>query len=114
LLGDEVLKGMTLVEQAKHLGDAGRLLEKSPKLAKAVSIGANALRQGTVGGAQTLAHGGTLGDAVTTGVVTGGTGAILEGAAQGVKAVKSFYYARRSNRRTRPKSCQRFDARRYT
>jgi len=89
-LGDEVLKGMTLVEQAKHLGDAGRLLEKSPKLAKAVSIGANALRQGTVGGAQTLAHGGTLGDAVTTGVVTGGTGAILEGASQGVKAVKSF------------------------
>ena len=50
LLGDEALKGMTLVEQAKHLGDAGRILEKSPKLAKAVEIGANALRQGTVGG----------------------------------------------------------------
>ncbi len=81
---------MTLVEQAKHLGDAGRLLEKSPKLAKAVSIGANALRQGTVGGAQTLAHGGTLGDAVTTGVVVGGTGATLETLGQGVKAVKNF------------------------
>jgi hypothetical protein len=90
LLGDEALKGMTLVEQAKHLGDAGRLLEKSPKLAKAVEIGANALRQGTVGGAQTLAHGGTLGDAVTTGVLVGGTGATFEGLGQGVKAVKSF------------------------
>src|ERR1700726_1439581 len=44
LLGDAALKGMTLVEQAKHLGDAGKLLEKSPKLAKAVEIGANALR----------------------------------------------------------------------
>jgi hypothetical protein len=90
LLGDEALKSLSLVEQAKHLGDAGRILEKSPKLAKAVSIGANALRQGTVGGAQTLAHGGTLGDAVTTGVVTGGLGAVAETAGQGVKAVKNF------------------------
>jgi hypothetical protein len=90
LLGDEALKGLSLVEKAKHLGDAGKLLEKSPKLAKAVEIGVNALRQGTVGGAQTLAHGGTVGDALTTGVVTGGTGALLEGLGQGVKAVKSF------------------------
>jgi hypothetical protein len=90
LLGDEALKGLSLVEKAKHLGDAGKLLEKSPKLAKAVEIGVNALRQGTVGGTQTLAHGGTIGDALTTGVVTGGTGAVLEGLGQGVKAVKSF------------------------
>jgi hypothetical protein len=90
LLGDEALKGLTLVEQAKHLGDAGRILEKSPKLAKAVEIGANALRQGTVGGAQTLAHGGTAGDAALTGALTGGTGAIIEGTGLGVKAVKNF------------------------
>ena len=90
VLGDEALKGLSLVEKAKHLGDAGKLLEKSPKLAKAVEIGVNALRQGTVGGAQTLAHGGTLGEALTTGAVVGGTGVILEGAGQGVKAVKNF------------------------
>src|SRR6266446_9640472 len=90
LLGDEALKGLSLVEQAKHLGDAGKLLEKSPKLAKAVSIGANALRQGSVGAAQTLAHGGTAGDAAVTGALTGGTGAILEGTGLGVKAVKNF------------------------
>jgi hypothetical protein len=90
LLGDEALKGLSLVEKAKHLGDAGRLLEKSPKLAKAVEIGANALRQGTVGGAQTLAHGGTVGDAVTTGAVTGIAGGTLETLGQGVKAVKNF------------------------
>jgi len=78
LLGDEALKSLSLVEQAKHLGDAGRLLQKSPKLAKAVEIGANALRQGTVGGAQTLAHGGTASDALTTGIATAGTGTVLE------------------------------------
>jgi len=90
LLGDEALKGMTLVEQAKHLGDAGRILEKSPKLAKAVEIGANALRQGTVGGAQTLAHGGTGQEALTTGAVIGATDVSLEGLGQGVKTFKNY------------------------
>src|SRR5207248_4125576 len=68
----------------------GKLLESSPKFAKAVEIGANAIRQGTVGGTQTLAHGGTAGEALTSGAVVGGTGLALEGAGQGIKAIKNF------------------------
>ncbi len=90
VVGDEALKSLSLVEKAKHLTTVAKLLESSPKIAKAVEIGANAMRQGTVGGAQTLAHGGTPEQALATGVVTGGTGLALEGAAQGVKAIKNF------------------------
>jgi hypothetical protein len=90
LVGDEALKGLSLAEKAKHLAGVAKVLETSPKAAKALEIGANALRQGTVGGTQTLAHGGTLEDAATTGLVTGGVGAALEGAGVGIKALKNF------------------------
>jgi hypothetical protein len=90
LVGDEALKGLSLAEKAKHLAGVAKVLETSPKAAKALEIGANALRQGTVGGTQTLAHGGTLEDAATTGLVTGGLGAAFEGAGVGIKAFKNF------------------------
>jgi len=90
VLGDEALKGLSLLEKAKHLGDVGKIIEKSPKIAKALDIGANALRQGAVGAGQTLAHGGTPGEALTSGALVGGTGLVLEGAGQSIKAIKNF------------------------
>ncbi len=90
ILGDEALKGLSLAEKAKHLTTVAKLLESSPKIAKAVEIGANAMRQGTVGGAQTLLHGGSPEQALATAVMTGGTGLALEGAGQTIKAVKNF------------------------
>src|SRR5207248_302841 len=53
-------------------------------------IGGNALLQGTVGAGQTLAHGGTAGEALTSGAIVGATGATFETAGEGVKALKSF------------------------
>jgi hypothetical protein len=90
VLGDEALKGLSLAEKAKHLETVAKILDKSPKIAKALELGANALRQGTVGAGQTLLHGGTPGEALGTGAFVGGTGLALEGTAQGVKALKTF------------------------
>jgi len=90
MTGDEALKSLGLSAKLTKLKKVAEFIEEYPRLAKAMHIGANAMRQGTVGGAQTLAHGGTPEQALTTGVVTGGTGLALEGAAQGVKAIKNF------------------------
>src|ERR1700687_6502686 len=90
VLGDEALKGLSLAEKANHLLGVSKVLESSPKIAKAVEIGANAMRQGTVGAGQTLLHGGTPEQAATTGLVTGGLGATFETAGVGIKAIKDF------------------------
>ena len=90
MTGDEALKSLGLSAKLSKLKKVAEFIEEYPRLAKAMHIGANAMRQGTVGGAQTLVHGGTPGEALATGVVTGGTGLALEGAGQGVKAIKNF------------------------
>src|SRR6266480_841915 len=90
MAGDAALKNLNLGARFAKLGKIATLLDEHPVLAKAVEIGGNALRQGTVGAGQTLAHGGTAGEALTSAVVVGGTGAIFETAGQGVKALKNF------------------------
>lgn len=74
--GDEALKGLTAADK---LGVAQKIInfaEKAPKWAsKALDIGLAALRQGTVGGAQTIAKGGTADEAAETGGVVAGTSA---------------------------------------
>ena len=90
MAGDAALKNLNLGARFAKLGKIATLLDEHPVLAKAVEIGGNALRQGTVGAGQTLAHGGTAGEALASGVIVGGTGLAIEGVGQGVKAIKNF------------------------
>ena len=64
-----------------------RGLDCHPVIAKIIDIGLNSLRTGTVGTAQALGKGESLPEAAKSGAVAAGTGAVLEGATEGVKAL---------------------------
>jgi hypothetical protein len=87
---DAALKGLSWAQKLQKLGKIADLLEAHPALAKLSTVGFNALRQGTVGAAQTAVHGGSAEDAATTGALTAATGGALEVAGEGVQAVKNF------------------------
>jgi hypothetical protein len=61
-----------------------KLAQLHPAMAKIFGIGLNAVRNGTVGTAQGLARGQTLGQALETGAIAAGTGAAFEGGAEGI------------------------------
>jgi len=90
IAGDQALKGLTWAQKFQKLGKIAELLEAHPTLAKISNIGFNAIRQGTVGAAQTAVHGGSAEDAATTGAVTAATGGAFELAGEGLGAVKNF------------------------
>ncbi len=79
-LGDEALKGLSLTDKLKQATQLTQLVEKYPTIAKALHIGASAMRMSAVGTAQGLAHGEPLGQAAESGAVTGLAGGTLEGA----------------------------------
>ncbi len=88
LLGDEALKGLPLAEKLKQASGVAKIFEGSPRLMKAVQLGAEALRQGTVQGAQTLARtGGDAGEAAKEGATMAATSGVLGAAGAGVGAV---------------------------
>jgi len=91
-LGDEALKGLSLADKLKAASGVAQVFEKSPKLMKAVQIGADAMknypkateivgeamRQGAVQGTQTLAKtGGDVGEAAKEGATMAGTSGVL-------------------------------------
>jgi hypothetical protein len=78
--GDEALKGASMLTKINELKPLAEAMKKSPILTRILG---NAVRQGTVGTGQSLAHGNTLGTALTTGAVAGGGGAAVEGLATG-------------------------------
>ncbi len=77
MAGDAALKNLNLGARFAKLGKIATLLEEHPVLAKAVEIGGNALRTGTVTGTQTLAHGGTAEEALQSGAVGGVAGEVM-------------------------------------
>jgi hypothetical protein len=86
MIGEGELRTLTQGERMVKIGQNMKLLEKFPRLAEAIGMHPDiaatlgtAARQGTVQGAQTLAHGGTASDAVTS----AGTAAVLGGALEG-------------------------------
>ena len=86
MAGEGELKALTQGERLVKIGQNIKLLEKMPRLAEAIAAHpdvaatlATAARQGTVQGAQTLAHGGTASEAATS----AGTAAVLGGALEG-------------------------------
>src|SRR6266852_5353925 len=97
--GEEALKGLSVGERLMEVAKATKVLERYPVLAeiaqnaKAIKLAhaaGNVARASTVGTVQGLAHGESLGQAATSGAVAGGTGAVLEGAVQGIKAVAPY------------------------
>jgi hypothetical protein len=74
MAGDEALKSLGVGAKFTKLGKIASLLEEHPLLAKAVEIGGNVIRTGTVTGSQTLAHGGTPEEALESGAVGGVAG----------------------------------------
>lgn len=87
LAGDEVLKGLTVAKRLGLASKVAELAENSPRLKAALEVGMDAMRQGTVGGAQTLAHGGTAGEAAGVGAFTGTVSAAAGGLGMGMKAI---------------------------
>jgi hypothetical protein len=63
-----------------------KFLEENPKLANLLG---NSIRQGTVSGAQTLAHGGSGEDALKSAAIGTGIGAAAEGAGLGLQKIGS-------------------------
>jgi hypothetical protein len=89
LLGDEALKGAVLSEKLLQTGRIAKLIEGSPRLAKALTIGINALRAGGVQGVDTLIKsGGDTGEATGQGLMAGGLTAGLGAAGATVKAIR--------------------------
>jgi hypothetical protein len=79
MMGDEALKGLSFAERLSKISPVLKGIEKSPRLLKAVLSSINeaaptAVRQGVTGAAQATLHGATPGEAVETGLVTGGIG----------------------------------------
>lgn len=88
----EFLGGEGALTTAKGLADTSKImavLEKSPKIIKALKIGAAALKAGIVQGAQTLTRTGDLGEAVKTGAEMAGTAGVMGGAGELVGSVAS-------------------------
>lgn len=81
----EFVGGEGALTTAKGLADTSKImavLEKSPKIIRALKLGAAALKAGTVQGTQTLARTGDLGEAAKSGAEMGATAGILGGAGE--------------------------------
>jgi hypothetical protein len=86
--GDEALKGASMLTKINELKPLAEALKKSPILTR---IMGNAVRQGTVGTTQQLAHGSDLPTALKTGATMAAGGAALEGViAAGEKAASAI------------------------
>lgn len=93
MVGEGELKALSQGERMVKIGQNVKLLEKMPWLADAIASHpdvaatlATMARQGTVQGAQTLAHGGTAKEALASAGTTAAVGGALEG---GLRALGS-------------------------
>lgn len=92
LLGDEALKGLSLGDRLLKTSKALKLIEGSPRLAKAVEIGMNAMRAGTVQGAiSTVKSDGDIEHGLGQGALAAGTVGALSSAAPLYRAIKPAF-----------------------
>jgi hypothetical protein len=85
--GEELLKGLSVAERLGIAAKLAKLAESHPAIAKVINMGLNGVRNSSLGTAQGGLHGETAGQAITGGVVAGGTGAALEGASEGIRVI---------------------------
>lgn len=80
LLGDEALKGLSMAEKFTQVAKTMKMAENSPRLMKALKIGADTARMGAVQGVQTgVKTGGDIGAAAESGLIGAGTAGVLGG-----------------------------------
>jgi hypothetical protein len=86
MAGEGEMKALTGSERMMKIAQNMKLLEKMPQLADAIAAHPHvaamlsaAARQGTIGAAQTAAHGGSASDIATSAATAGVTGGVLEG-----------------------------------
>ena len=94
LLGDEAIKGLSFADKLSTAAGVAKTLQNSPRIMRALQIGADALRTGTVVGTQSAVRsGGDMGQAATDAALAAGTAGVVSGATGatvgGIKAVKS-------------------------
>lgn len=89
IAGDEALKGLGMIEKANLATKLTKMAQESPYIAKALNIGLNAVRTGTVGATQEYAKTGDAGKALTTGAITGAFSAGGEMLSEGASAAAS-------------------------
>ena len=78
---------LPLAERLKNATQVAQILKAHPMIGALAKVGLTALRQAGVGGAQTYVKtGGDAGAAATTAAVTGGTGAVLGAAGEGISS----------------------------
>lgn len=90
VLGDEAIKGLGLAERMGIAQKVMKIAGEHPVIGKAIAIGMNAMRTGTVAGGETLAKGGTPTDALETGAGAAAGGAALDTAVAGAGALKGL------------------------
>jgi hypothetical protein len=89
-IGDEAVKGLGLAERLGMTQKVAKISAEHPLIAKAIAIGMNAMRTGTVTGSETLAKGGTPTEALEAGAAGAAGGAVLDTAVQGAGALKGL------------------------
>lgn len=89
VLGDEALKGLSVAQKLGLASKIAEMSEKSPKLAKMIGIGMDAVRQGTVAGGEDFAKtGGDVSAAAKTGAEAAAGSALLGGAVEGARILR--------------------------
>ena len=77
ITGDEALKGLDLAGRLGLATQVAKIAQQSPRIARAIEIGMNALRMGTVGGAQGGVGAASEGKPVAFGTEAGAAGGAL-------------------------------------
>lgn len=81
ITGDEAIKGLDLASRFGLAAKVAQIAQQSPRLARAIEIGMNALRSGTVGAAQGGTEAAAEGQPVAKGAAGGAAGGALGSAA---------------------------------
>lgn len=89
VLADSAIKGLGLTERLGIAQKVMKISSEHPIIGKAIAIGMNAMRTGTVASGETLAKGGTPTEALESGAGAAAGGAVLEGAGAAVSAMRS-------------------------
>ena len=88
-LGDEALKGLSISEKLAEAANVSKTLEKYPRLAAAMQVGIGAMRAGAAQAGQALLHGATPTEAAKSGLMTGATAGVLQGAGATARVAES-------------------------
>lgn len=89
-LGDEAIQGLGLAERMGITQKVMKISQEHPAIGKAIAVGMDALRRGTVGGGEALVKGSTPAEAAMTGLATAGGSAALDTAIAGAGTVKGL------------------------